>query len=397
MGLFTEDKFMVEDKTDTSQVLEQEKTDKNESHKLLLWLLNSKMLNKASSLFVCLSLIFSICVFIQCAPWLVSKKMSFYNKNIYSGNELNISDDELHSIIDVVEEQLGSTIDEEYYDDYCLLNAIIENKNLTDEEKNIFYGAIDIIKDNPYINKEAAYKSLLDIDVLYTEHRPFFVNSADGIYNSMFKKIGVFEEDERHLILRHEMIHAIFSNKYTRGLPTYFEEGMTELLSNEYFAINPYVEYYHYPFEIAMVKMLCEVSSPDAVLEAYSTGNMTVIAKEMANITKDEDAAIKALKNVKSMMQQYNSLDKDDKENIINGFIPMFREIVNTKADLGLQSSDSYYYNEMLLMSIFEENSYDCYKENITTEPIDTKGYFNSKLKYEGKGPDKIEKVKMIK
>lgn len=137
------------------------------------------------------------------------KERDLREENIYSGNGLIISEDEVCNMISNIEEELGITIDGEDYDSYCLLNAILENENLTDNEKNVFCRAQKIIKDNPYINKEAAYKSLLNVDVSYKK-RPFSLNNnTEGAYYPDYESIGVFVKDPDYRVLLHEVIHCI--------------------------------------------------------------------------------------------------------------------------------------------------------------------------------------------
>ena len=42
--------------------------------------------------------------------------------------------------------------------------------------------------------------------------------------------------------------------------------------------------------------MLCEVTSPEVVLKAFSCGDMDIIAKDMSTITGDIEVAREALK-----------------------------------------------------------------------------------------------------
>ena len=318
--------------------------------------------------------------------------------NIYEGNELIASSEHVCDIITSLEDELGITIDDEYYEDYCLLNAILENGNLKDEEKDVFYRVIQIIKENPYVNKEEAYHSLLNVDVLHKIRPPYLSKETEGVYNYNYESIGIFVDDPDYRVLIHEIIHCVFENDKTVNLPTYFKEGVTELLANEYFSDKPFMEIQNYPFEVAVIKMLCEVSSADAVLEAYSTGDMSIIAKEIAKVTKDEEKAMKALDSVDLMMRQFNGevaeKDKVSKEELINGFIPLFRQVVETKYEPEEHSRVSYFYNEILMANIFEEKPYDGYVDDLVEFGVDHKGYFSTTLKETIKSDGEIKKIK---
>lgn len=303
--------------------------------------------------------------------------------NIFCGNSLSISDEELEKIVDTLENELGICIDEDCKDEYALLNAVYENDCLTDEEKQVFYGFIDIIKDNPYIDRESAYSSLRNVEVSYKCRPYMYDRTVLGVYSHQFESIGIFEKDEDQSILKHEGIHAIFCNENTISLPTYFKEGMTELLVNEYFQNKPFIELENYPFEIAAVKMLCEVTSPDIVLKAYSLGNMDIIAEEMATITGDIEVARNALDMLDKAFLKYHGDLEDDLtyEEIVNVFIPVFRGIVTAKYEESDSNRVSYYYNEILLGNIFYPDAYDSYVDDLVEFGSDHKAYFSSKLK----------------
>lgn len=307
--------------------------------------------------------------------------------NIYSGNDFCISSEEVSSIVNNLEDVLGINICEDSYDSYCLLNAIYENPNLSESEKEIFYKVISLVEDNPYIDKEHAYKSLLNVDVLY-KRRPFGIeNDIEGMYIHKYESIGIFEDDPDNRILIHEIIHCIFANVNTENLPDYFSEGVTELLANEYFSDKPFIELMNYPFDIAVVKMLCEVTSPDVVLEAYSTGNMNVIAEEIAKYTGDMDQAVKALDMVDYTMRRFKGDLREDEEyiedrnEIVKEFIPLFRAIIEHKFAPEDHSRVSYFYNEILLANIFGEDPYNDYVDDLLEFGADQKVYFSSELK----------------
>lgn len=307
------------------------------------------------------------------------------DENIFKGNDLIISDEVLDSIVSEIEQELDITVLEEDFDSFCLLNAVLKNENLTDDEKKVFYQSYKIIKDNPFIDKEAAYTSLLNVDVTYKKKSYVYDKNVQGVYSPLYEEIGIFGEDYEHKKLLHEIVHCIFSNERTKYLPTYFKEGMTELLVNEYFSEEPFCELNNYPFEIAMVKMLCEVSTPEAVLKAYSTGNMSVITEDIAMVFGDEGAVIEAFDAVDLLMRQYRSdvleEDKVDNKLLINGFSPLFKEVISCKYNNNDIESISYNYNEMLLSNILKENSYDGYIEDLSEFGYIERAYFSSSLK----------------
>lgn len=316
------------------------------------------------------------------------KFRNFSDDNLFSGNSLVVSDEEVEQIVSAFEEELNVVIDDEFVDEYCVLNAIKENSNLSDEEKQFFYKYIDMIKDNPYLDKEKAYRSLLNVDVSYRKRPLTYDTSIEGVYIHDYESVGIFVEDEDKRVLGHEGIHTIFStNEITENLPIYFYEGMTELLNNEYLTDNPFVELTNYPFEITAVKMLCELTSSDTVLKAFSLGDMSFIEDEIVELIGDRDKVVQALDMLEYAVLRYRDelgdADKTitDNNEVINGFIPIFRECIEAK--YGSDSIDrlSYYYNEVLFLDIFDENAMDSYCDDLEHFGVDHKAYFSSNLK----------------
>lgn len=330
------------------------------------------------------------------------EEREFLNDNIYSGNNLNISGDELQGVVSSLEDELGISIADGCEDEYCILNSVLENPNLSDTEKDVFYRVVQIINENPYVNREEVYSSLLNVDVLY-KNRPFSFNKdVEGVYSHEYESIGIFVDDPEYRVLIHEIIHCIFTNDNTINLPAYFSEGVTELLANEYFSETPFVELTNYPFEIAVVKMLCEVSSPEAVLEAYSTGDMSVVAKKIAEVSGDEESAMDALNMLDYTMKRFNGELGEgeetitDKDEIINSFIPLFRDVVEAKYSDIDHSLVSYYYNEILFANIFDEDPYNNYVDDLMEFGSDHKAYFSENLRNTLKNDGSIQKVNSI-
>lgn len=319
--------------------------------------------------------------------------------NLFSGNDVIASDEMLRDIVKALEDELNVSISEEDKDEYYLLNAILKNPNLSDSEKDLFYNYIDLIKDNPYLDKEEAYNSLLNVDILYEARPLIYDRDVLGVYIYDLESIGVFDDDEEKSTLIHEGIHCIYCNEKTYDLPTYFKEGMTELLANEYFSSSPFVELKSYPFEVAAVKMLCEVTSTDTVLKAFSLGDMGIIAEEIASVTGNYDEAVVALEMLDYALLWHNDEIPKDREIIsdmnvvISGFIPTFRECITLKYDELNRNRISYFYNEILFANIFGDEPYTEYVDDLVEFGSDHKAYFSSKLKQKVAADEVINKI----
>ena len=205
--------------------------------------------------------------------------MNRYTKdtyNIYSGRKLTISKKDQENIIKNIEKKYNTKVKEKEKSSVLFFDSIERNKNLNKEEKREFYGLVDLIEDNPYIDKETAYTNLLNLDIKYKdklgEKELAGYWDGDDIYIENSNPYW-----ENHVFF-HEAIHAIHNNSAVR--PNFIYEGMTELLASEYLN-EPNMTYDEY---INLVKMLCEIVGSDTVLKAYSTNDMTCIYDEMAKI-----------------------------------------------------------------------------------------------------------------
>lgn len=372
----SEEEFFDYGELDLSDV-ETDEFDNDTEHRFSGFLTNSKVFDGAMiSIMAVLSLLL---IYMNCFMY-SPKEHDINNNNLFSGNSIVLSDDELNRIVENLEQELGVDINSENIDNYLLLNAVLENECLTEKEKDVFYTFIDMIKDNPYIDKEQAYHSLLNVDVA-RKCRPFgYDKTIQGVYIDDLNSIGIFEDDENNLILKHEGIHCIFS--YANNLPEYFREGMTELLTNEYFSESPFLELSNYPFEIVAVKILCGVTSPEIVLEAFSKGDMNIIIEDMTKITKNYDDSKTAVDMLEKVILKLKGEIEDDLsyQDILNSSIPIFRGIVSAKYPEGDLDREAYFYNELLLASVLKENPYDEYINTLLELGTMPKVYFSSKL-----------------
>lgn len=303
--------------------------------------------------------------------------------NIYSRNSFICTEDEKERIKCDLEERFGVTITDD--SSYYLLHAVLNNPNLSEEEKEFFCGYVDLLNENPYLNREQAYRSLLNVKVDYTKRPRFIDEDVNGVYISKYESIGIFHDDTDRSTLAHEAVHCIYCNDETCKLPTYFKEGMTELLTNEYFSDYPYLETDTYPFEIAMIKMMCLATSSDCVLEAFSTGNMDVVAQKLAENTgfSFEDSS-RVIEQIDDFFIKYRngklSSDRDKNIKLLNDFIYLFRLSTENRYSPEDDERISYYYNELLFINVLDETPYESYIDDIIDYGVDPKAYFCRRL-----------------
>lgn len=300
-----------------------------------------------------------------------------FSYNIYNDKNLKISEEEQDELFKLLETESGLT--DLNNDSDLILTAAINNPNLIEYEKQTIYSLVDLIEDNPYINKKTAYANLRDLDIIYTNRSEDIDESTVGRYVGINNTIEIYDNDIDDNILRHELIHCIFYNSHTFVLPRYFSEGVTELLVDEYFTENPFVEDASYPYEIAIVKILCEMVGSDTILEAYSTGDMNIICNKLTEIM-DKDSARKYLDLINKMFEDYNKTGK-----VILDDMSEFLATTNAyfKVRDGEMNNEAYEYNKELIINMKNNYSDNDYINYVLNSGYYKKPYFSSKLKNE--------------
>lgn len=319
-------------------------------------------------------------------------------KNPFRKAKLVMPKSEQEKIINDLEEKLGITIPEEEAENYILLNSIFNNNNLTEEQQLETFNLIPLLSENDYINKEAFYNTLENLEIDYKDRPDFIEDSIIGTYFFPLRNISIYvaeEDDENDEILNHEKIHSIYTNINNFTLPRFLCEGMTELLKNEYFSNHPYSELRSYIYETTFVKLICELVGEDKVLEAYSTGNMDLIYDKLDSIYGLPGDSKKIITKIDEIFEKYYDLDysfsKDDLKNLIvqleNYFVKTESEELEGLTDFGYLIYDSriinnaFYYYENLLLTSTCDNRYSEYTKFLDDVGILKKAYFSENLK----------------
>lgn len=330
--------------------------------------------------------IISICSMLYIKSLYLPEERQFDMDNMFIGSDVCVSDSCVKSVMKELCE-LGYAVENDNMN-YLLLNAIHCNDNLTDDEKEFCCQFIDMFNDNPYLDKERVYHSLLNLDISYKNRPYIYEDSVEGVYIDKFKSIGIFVNDPDKAVLGHEVIHCICANDGC--LPTFFVEGMTELLANEYFSDSPFIEFKHYPFEIYAVKMLCDTAGSDVVLKAYTTGNMNLIYEALASYSGTVDDAKKAIGIFEKLFLfldgKSENLDFNNDE-MTNDLFFYLNSVANSKYGDNTEEFNfdrsSYYYNQILFLNIFESKSKDAISADLEELGVFCKPYFSSRLKLE--------------
>ena len=330
--------------------------------------------------------IISICSMLYIKSLYLPEDRQFDMDNMFLGSDVCVSNSRVKSVMKELCE-LGYAVEEDNMN-YLLLNAIQCNDNLTCDEKEFCCGFIDMFNDNPYLDKERVYHSLLNLDISYKNRPYIYDDNVEGVYIDKFKSIGIFVDDPDKAVLGHEVIHCICANDGC--LPTFFVEGMTELLANEYFSDSPFIEFKTYRFEIYAVKMLCDTAGSDVVLKAYTTGDMNLVYDALASYSGTVDDAKKAIGIFEKLFLfldgKSEKLDFNNDE-MTNDLFMYLNSVADNKYGDNTEEFNfdrsSYYYNQILFLNIFETKSKDAISADLEELGVFCKPYFSSKLKAE--------------
>ena len=296
----------------------------------------------------------------------------------YQVTSLVMDSDDVDEMIRRLEDKFNVKVSEDNKDEFLMLYSIFDNGNLSAAEKNTFYGYYSIILDNPYLNREEAYRSLSKVKVDYGDRDSSVAQNVLGEYEFGDYTIHIYDKEYTNSVLLHEGVHCLYTNSKTAGLPTYFNEGMTELLVNEYFSFDPFYEGVHYPYEVAYVKMLNELVGSDTVLKAFSTGDFSLITNEIQKYNNTPFSTYKILNLYE------NAFFCEDKKGVCpynhEDQVNAYNYLGEIAKAAGKNNSDFRYFYE-LSGSIFEENSAEYYAEYIVNHGVLEKAYFSSDLK----------------
>lgn len=313
--------------------------------------------------------------------------------NLFDKQMRIIKEEEAEDIIITLAKELDAVITPTDVDNYLLLNAIRENSCLAEEDKQIFYQFIDLFEENPYMDKEATYTSLLNVNVIREERPEDIDEDIAGLYYLNDYRIEIFEEEEQDVIC-HEGVHCAFSTDENSTIPRFLKEGVTELLTKEYYTKDPYY-IDRYPYEIAFVKILCELVSPEKVLQTFTTGNMDIVYSGLSRYhggTKQEAAtAIKCISKILDIVDETDkgvTLSEEHKKTI-----DYFNQCMTNKKENEAEFlSLDYFYNLELFNSVFSNNPQEAYNNTLNYYGIIDKAYFSKDLKETGKNKVMIKK-----
>ena len=123
-------------------------------------------------------------------------------------------------------------------------------------------------------------------------------------------------------------MHCLLINNESEQFPYFITEALAELLTNELFEKNPYIEKNIYPLEIVSLKLLFEILPEDIVIDSYTRGDINIIYDELTKLNPKIDS--------KAFISELNSLLYNFKTNYE----------VDAKQVISLHSIFESYYNQ---------------------------------------------------
>lgn len=234
---------------------------------------------------------FSVLIFPKLAY--LPKDRDINTDNVYQNTSVIIPKEKQDDILASLEEELNIDIPSTNNEDYFLLKAIHDNPHISKHEKDILYQFIDYFIDNPYINNEEIYTRLLNVDTQFSL-RDFLGVSSNTLacYVGDNNDIVYFSLKPSDTTIAHEGGHCITG---CTNIPKWLDEGMTQLIVNEYFEEDPFNGNRTYYNEVMLVKFICELIGTDPVLQAYTKDDMSLIYKALGDINGTPEEALEML------------------------------------------------------------------------------------------------------
>lgn len=267
-----------------------------------------------------------------------------------------------------------------------VLTAMNENYSLTDDEKKIIESLDKIILENPYLDKAKAKKQLSEIEIEYTKKDSRYKDNTVGIYDYNTNTIRMFSDKNKtsKRNVAHELVHGIFYNENTANIPSFMQEGVTQELVDEYLSNVPCYEESTYPFEIAAVKLLCEMTDSDTVLKTYTTGDMSVLNNELSKVMP-YDKSEEFISNIEEVFKNHREGKEVNLETLAN--IIRYADSYFTANNSDVYKLEAYNYYRGILQQLGTDEPRVGLNMYLSEKGIYVKPYFSEHLKANYDGP----------
>ena len=193
--------------------------------------------------------------------------------------------------------------------------------NSDNEKKEILNLTKLVIRDNnDYLDQKDILNSFSSLKIVITSNDKLLTNTSDNIIgrydqetNTLYLKEGL-DEDVLNTTIFHEFLHFLsksgfVSTSFNKNgyIGDALNEGMTQLLVNEYFKNQLFV----YSNEVSVTKALVEMVGSDFMRECYFSHDLDSLIDELSKYVSHEDV-ISLLKNMDNAKIAYNDEDRDN-------------------------------------------------------------------------------------
>ena len=274
-----------------------------------------------------------------------------------------------------------------------LVEAIMNNGNLKQEEKELFLSNVYIFYDNiEYMDFDTVYKNLSTLSITYD---PMKGDCAGCFYDSTDSsdaKIIIFEsssfKDANKSILLHEFCHALETNVRNWTMSGLFET-VNVIFNNEYFGtINGFNHDDGYSEAVAYLYALLEIINPNTLKKFHSTHNINEVADELYDIIPNYEMADQLFTNISLIkdyklnpndpnnIQAFESLKRENFEIISRYYVAKYHKSMFENFEIMLHLDKNVLFDllkEELLLGSLEKEVFSNYF-NI----VSFKGYFNT-------------------
>ena len=193
--------------------------------------------------------------------------------------------------------------------------------NSDNEKKEILNLTKLAIRDNnDYLDQKDILNSFSSLKIVITSNDKLLTNTSDNIIgrydqetNTLYLKEGL-DEDVLNTTIFHEFLHFLSKSGFVYTsfnkngyIGDALNEGMTQLLVNEYFKNQLFV----YSNEVSITKALVEMVGSDFMRECYFSHDLDSLIDELSKYVSHEDV-ISLLKNMDNAKIAYNDEDRDN-------------------------------------------------------------------------------------
>lgn len=208
----------------------------------------------------------------------------------------SLTEEEIDELLRDINEDIRKITDDSKFDidnvdtneeieNYFLLNAINLNKEMTKKEKELYLNFYEFYNDNPYLDKLSLYERLCSLEFTreneISDDKKIAISKKNGTlityatYSPFNNEITYYYKPDSETSI-HEGVHC---NLCTFNIPISIDEGMAEIIKNEYFDYDEFI----YDRNTSLTKALIEIVGKDTLLKSISLDDSSYLKEALVN------------------------------------------------------------------------------------------------------------------